>query len=108
MMIFNKLLLLLLLLGDLSCGILVACGFLFAAGVAGLVWSAHTECTASEIRAAISASARDLGIEGRDNHYGHGLVQAMAAHQYLIANRCSAKPTPGSGDPPPPPSPDMR
>ncbi|KAF8057743.1 ALG10 [Scenedesmus sp. PABB004] len=59
-----------------------------AAAVAGLVWSAHTDCSAAELRAAISASARDAGAPGRDDEYGSGIVQALAAHQYLNANPC--------------------
>eukprot|EP00775_Hariotina_reticulata_P011209 gene11209-11359_t len=61
------------------------------------------ECTASEIRAALSASALDLGTGGRDNYYGYGGVQALAAHQYLITNRCAAEPSTNIDDPPSPP-----
>lgn len=58
------------------------------AGVAALVWSHHTTCTNDEIRAALHASAKDLGAAGRDNAYGHGLVQTKAAVDYLTANGC--------------------
>jgi hypothetical protein len=65
-----------------------------AAGVAGLVWSAHTECSGPELRAAISWSAADLGTPGYDNEFGHGLVQAAAAHKYLQQNPCTGTRTP--------------
>lgn len=72
-----------------------------AAGVAGLVWGAHTECTAAEIRNALlntalmpSAGAESdtngVGVAGskRNDQYGRGIVQAMAAHKYLEAKPC--------------------
>lgn len=64
-----------------------------AAGVAGLVWGAHLNCTAEEIRAALRASAlKPAGMAGavRDAAYGYGVVQAMAAHRYLQAHPCTA------------------
>lgn len=64
-----------------------------AAGVAGLVWSAHPNCTSGEVRAALRRSARKVpGMNGatRDNAYGHGVVQALAAHRFLQANICAA------------------
>jgi serine protease len=60
-------------------------------GVAALVWSRHPSCTAAEIRAALAASAEDLGAAGRDNAYGFGLVQAVAADEYLTSHPCSAE-----------------
>ncbi|WIA30248.1 hypothetical protein OEZ86_000338 [Tetradesmus obliquus] len=67
-----------------------------AAGVAGLVWSAHTNCSAADLRAAITATAKGAGAPGRDVYYGNGIVKALAAHTYLAANPCT---------PPPPPAP---
>ncbi|RUO63779.1 S8 family serine peptidase [Pseudidiomarina insulisalsae] len=58
------------------------------AGVAALVWSHHTTCTNNDIRAALQASAKDLGAAGRDNAYGYGLVQAKAAVDFITANGC--------------------
>jgi hypothetical protein len=55
------------------------------------VWSAHSECSASELRRAISASAIDRGAPGRDEQYGFGVIQSLAAHQYLQANPCTGK-----------------
>jgi len=48
-------------------------------GVAALLWSANPGWTAVEIREAMAATAMDLGEEGRDPHYGYGLVQAYDA-----------------------------
>lgn len=67
------------------------------AGVAALVWSYHTNCSAQNIRDALDATAEDRGAAGRDNFYGFGIVQAAAAKTYLDAG-CD-----GGGTPPPPP-----
>ena len=54
------------------------------AGVAALIWSnCKPLLTATEIRQALINSAKDLGDAGYDTSYGHGLVQAKAALQYL-------------------------
>lgn len=53
------------------------------AGVAALVWSNNRSCTNAQIRAALNASALDRGDAGRDDKYGHGIVQAQAAMDYL-------------------------
>lgn len=70
------------------------------AGVAALVWSQHTSCSNDEIRAALNATAKDLGAAGRDNAYGHGLVQAKAATDYLTTYGCAGNSggTGGGGD----------
>lgn len=59
------------------------------AGVAALVWSQHPSCSNVDIRNALNATAIDLGSAGRDHEYGHGLVQAKAASDYIAANGCS-------------------
>ncbi|SHF90359.1 Peptidase inhibitor I9 [Microbulbifer donghaiensis] len=66
------------------------------AGVAALVWSHYPNCAPGEIRAALNATAEDLGAAGRDNAYGNGLVQAMDAVNYLGANACTGT-NPGDG-----------
>ena len=53
------------------------------AGVAALVWSRHSQCSSEQIRKALTATAQDLGSAGRDNSYGHGLVQAKAMDDAL-------------------------
>ena len=61
--------------------------------VAALVWSAKTSATNAEVRAALIASAEDLGTPGRDDSYGHGLVKAKQAIELLLGLRTS-RPTP--------------
>ena len=63
-------------------------------GVAALVWSNHTNCTADQIRNVLNVSAEDLGAAGRDNYYGHGLVQAKAASDLIAAQGCDVAPPP--------------
>ena len=47
-----------------------------ASGVAALIWSARPELTNRGVRALLQATAIDLGVEGPDDEYGFGLVQA--------------------------------
>lgn len=62
-------------------------------GVAALVWSYDTDCTASQIRAVLRDTALDIDSGGRDNRTGYGLVQAADAIQVLQQNGCGG----GSG-----------
>jgi serine protease len=57
--------------------------------VAALIWSHNTNKTAGEVRAALLNTAEDLGVDGRDNEYGYGLVQAAAALAYLSSEELS-------------------
>ena len=52
-------------------------------GIAALVWSLDTTKSAAEIRGILETSAEDLGSQGRDNSYGHGLVRADRAGDIL-------------------------
>jgi hypothetical protein len=45
-----------------------------AAGLAALLWSRHPDWTAGQVRAALLASARDLGPPGHDWETGYGRV----------------------------------
>jgi len=54
-------------------------------GVAALVWSKNTSWTNQQIRDALERTALDLGVAGRDDTYGHGLVQAKKALDFLQA-----------------------
>ena len=54
-------------------------------GVASLVWSANPNLTAAEVKEILSETAYDLGKEGYDLEYGHGLVNADAAVRRAIA-----------------------
>ncbi len=60
-----------------------------ASALAALVWSHFPDCSNSNIRSAINASAEDLGSNGRDQSYGYGLVQAANAYNYLNQYGCS-------------------
>lgn len=52
-------------------------------GVAALVWSAKPSLTATQVRALLQDSALELGAAGKDNIYGHGLVQSKKAMELL-------------------------
>lgn len=58
-------------------------------GVAALVWSHFPECSPYNIRDALVNSALDLGDAGQDNYFGHGIVQAKGAYDWLVANGCA-------------------
>ncbi len=60
-----------------------------AAAAAGLVWAAHPECSAAEVRTALAKGALDLGAPGLDEYFGHGLVQIQRSIDYLTQNPCS-------------------
>jgi serine protease len=55
-------------------------------GVAALIWSVNPAWTNAQIRQALESTAQDLGTAGRDNSYGHGLVQAKAALDLLMGS----------------------
>ncbi|QJR81508.1 S8 family serine peptidase [Alteromonas pelagimontana] len=57
-------------------------------GAAALVWSFFPQCTNTEIRSALTATAKDRGAAGRDNQYGFGIVKASNAVDYLNTNGC--------------------
>lgn len=64
-------------------------------GAAALVWSYFPQCTNTQIRSALNATAQDRGATGRDNYYGYGIVKVSNAVDYLNANGCSGN---GGGD----------
>ena len=53
-------------------------------GVAALVWAAVPYATNAQVRDALITTEQDLGVPGRDDMYGAGLVQAKKALTYLI------------------------
>ena len=55
-------------------------------GVATLVWSYHPECSAAQVRNALKMTAEDLGVAGRDDKTGYGLINAVAAKNFLDAS----------------------
>jgi serine protease len=68
-------------------------------GVAALVWSKYPQATPAQVREALTYSAMDLGAQGRDTSYGHGLVQAAAALDRL-ADVVGGTPAPTDTTPP--------
>lgn len=52
-------------------------------GVAALVWSHCPGSSSAQLRDALDKSARDKGAAGRDTSYGYGIVQALAALDYM-------------------------
>ena len=65
-------------------------------GVAALIWSWDPSKTNTQIRAALTSTALDLGATGRDVYYGYGLVQACDALEAL-GGQCGGG---GSNTPP--------
>ena len=65
--------------GDITIFNGTSCANPNAAGVAALVWSENTCLDGGELREILTQSAMDLGDVGRDNTYGHGLLNAEAA-----------------------------
>ena len=57
------------------------------AGVLALMIAAHPQATPEELRAALQASAQDLGEAGHDPVFGAGRVDARAALDTLAAMR---------------------
>ncbi len=51
----------------------------FVTGVAALMISRKPDLTPSDLRAALTNSARDLGPAGRDDQFGAGEADAFAA-----------------------------
>lgn len=49
------------------------------AGIASLVWSVNSYLSGDQLRQLMTDTAMDLGTAGRDNSFGHGLVNADAA-----------------------------
>merc|ERR1711971_117802 len=58
------------------------------AGVAGLLRMYFPDCKAFQIRNAMIVTAKDKGDSGCDVNYGHGIVQAKTAFEYLETNQC--------------------
>ena len=63
------------------------------AGVAALVWSLDTTRSAKEVWSALTQTALDKGNPGRDDYYGHGIVQAAAAALLLANDNFTLVPT---------------
>lgn len=68
------------------------------AGVAAIVWSSKPTATNTQVRAALTSTAEDLGAAGRDTEYGYGLVRAVNAAAALTGTGGGGT-DPGAGAP---------
>ena len=64
------------------------------AGVAALLYAVEPGLNQDAVYSILRATARDLGAPGWDKYYGHGLVDAQAALEYLINLRSRTPRTP--------------
>ncbi|WKA57845.1 S8 family serine peptidase [Planococcus shenhongbingii] len=56
----------------------------FAAGTFAQYMEAYPHLTNVQLRATVNRAAMDLGAKGRDNLYGHGLVQSLSSKAALF------------------------
>jgi len=56
----------------------------YVAGAVALLKEAFPNLSGEEINLALYFSATDLGLAGEDNAYGNGLVNCLAAFEYLV------------------------
>ncbi len=63
-------------------------------GVAALVWSLDPSKSAKTIRNILENTAEDKGPKGRDQFYGHGIVNAVKAMERVLDNSPTTSPTP--------------
>ncbi len=66
-------------------------------GAAALLWSFYPQCSNKQIRDLLNMAAVDKGDAGRDNKYGHGLLDVEAAYNLAAQNGCD-----GQAENPPP------
>ena len=57
----------------------------YVAGAVALLKEAFPALSGEEINLALYFSATDLGVTGEDNTYGNGLINCLAAFDYLVA-----------------------
>ncbi|MCJ7738881.1 MAG: S8 family serine peptidase, partial [Anaerolineae bacterium] len=57
------------------------------AGLAALVWAADPAMTPGEVQSTIEDTADDRGPTGRDDDYGHGRINTLAAVQLALTGR---------------------
>ncbi len=59
------------------------------AGVAALIWSYNRSLTNDQVRAKLDNDALDLGVAGKDDYYGYGLVQINLSSSNLSLQNTS-------------------
>ncbi|MFQ5856991.1 MAG: S8 family serine peptidase [Anaerolineae bacterium] len=64
------------------------------AGASALLIAKGVATTPDEVRAALESTAKDLGSPGRDNTYGHGLIQVADALAWNGGSPVTPTPTP--------------
>jgi subtilisin family serine protease len=64
------------------------------AGAAAFLWSASPSASASDVAAALTQTASDLGVPGIDNVYGSGIINVFAAVVRLAPSSIFPPPTP--------------
>jgi subtilisin family serine protease len=62
------------------------------AGAAAIIWSADPTKSNTAVRNAMNSTALDLGAAGRDNNFGYGLVQTLAATEALLGGGGGTEP----------------
>ena len=67
--------------------------------VAALVWSAMPSATNKDVRSALYSSAEDLGVAGRDDAYGYGLVRVKLTIKDLLYGTNMPTPYPTTSSP---------
>ncbi|WP_187265949.1 S8 family serine peptidase [Alkalisalibacterium limincola] len=72
------------------------------AGAAAVAWSEDPELSLTQVLHALIAGAEDLGAEGRDHLFGHGLIQLKDTIDIIRSGDIPEPPPP----PPPPPPPE--
>lgn len=66
-------------------------------GALARIWAAFPNCKSDVVRRSIEVTAKDLGPAGKDPMFGHGLLQAEAAYDWLAKQDCAQQRTPGRG-----------
>jgi len=56
----------------------------YVSGVAALLFAANPSATPAQVRSVLEKTAQDLGTPGRDNYYGHGQVDPLAAVNLML------------------------
>jgi serine protease len=75
----------------------------FVSGIAALLMSSNPSWSVETITNALLNSAEDLGVAGRDDYYGYGLVSALSAYDLLTSssgNTPTPSPSSSSSSPP--------